>query len=233
MNSFNRSIFVMVLLLLFLVNVVMPGPASAVIGIPGPAGSCNATYPSLPEEIRMNLLSLTDTATRDGIATDARFGFVVEAERMDPSSLKLSIWSDYQRATLLCCEKVVVSSEPARTEDGSFGWTPSNLPISVTANSYGSETGYDEQMITISKTLDMRPGVITISGFAEVYDPEEIARFGLKVDGAEVNFVMSNGKLSFNSPYSGLHSVQLYVYALDVYGDEPNARIDAISIPIN
>lgn len=116
-------------------------------------------------------------------------------------------------------------------ENGGSGWSPQNLPIYVEANSYHSSTGYDEQSLSISKTLNLRPGLITIdcSSWIPVYEPEQVAKCGLKIDGSEINLVND----SYNSSYSGNHLVELYVYAYDVYGDLPGATITGVSIPIN
>lgn len=192
--------------------------------VPGPAGSCNSTYPALPEEMRTNLLNVVQTATDQGIATDSRFGFFVQAARLDTSSTKLNISSG---SSLLCSERVVVTEIPVRYENGYSGWSPYNLPIEVTANAYSSGNEYDEQSLAIYKTINLSPGAILISGAAEITGPETSARFGLKIDGVEV--ALTNG--SYNHELVGDHLVELYVYAYDVYGDVPSARITGISIP--
>lgn len=114
-------------------------------------------------------------------------------------------------------------------ETGATGWSPQNLPIYVEANSYHSPTGYDEQSFSISKTLNLRPGVITISGESWVGDIGQEARFGIKIDGVELPL---SGN-TYNSSYTGSHLVELYVYAYDNNGDIPGAYITSVSIPVN
>lgn len=114
------------------------------------------------------------------------------------------------------------------TENGSTGWSPQNLPISVTAGSHHSASGYDEKTFLITKTLYLRPGLITIAGSTLAESEGNIARYGLKIDGLEVSLV--NG--TYNNTYTGYHLVELYVYAYEVNEEEAVATISSVSIPI-
>jgi hypothetical protein len=100
--------FMFVSLVVVLSSLTTHVSAEPVVGTPGPAGTCNSIYPTLPREMRVNLLPLLNRAKQSEIATDARYGFVIEADRIDDNSVRLSIWGDSNRNNLLCCEEVKV-----------------------------------------------------------------------------------------------------------------------------
>lgn len=115
-------------------------------------------------------------------------------------------------------------------DDGKMGWNPQNLPISASTN----HSNYEVSM-TISKNLNLRPGLIIVTGTSAFSEPEEAAtRYGLRIDGVEISLTDNgDGTTSFNSNYSGNHQVELFVYAIDPFGNEPEASISAVSIPVN
>lgn len=111
-------------------------------------------------------------------------------------------------------------------ETGASGWSPQSLPIGVAVNGY---TGSYEGSFVISKTLNLRPGLISIAGNVMEGSSDAAAWYGLKINGTEVN-LWNN---TYNSSYSGYHLVELYVYAFDAYGDEATSELTWVSIPVN
>lgn len=122
--------------------------------------------------------------------------------------------------------ETVTATFSGATEKGTSGWSPQNIPIFVKVN--GSPNFFVEQTVIISKSLNLRPGVISIIGNTWI-DGNGTASYGLKIDGNDISLVND----TYTSSYTGFHLVELYAYAYDEYGDLATAEITGVSIPIN
>lgn len=128
---------------------------------------------------------------------------------------------------LMDSNKAVTATFSGAIENGTNGWSPQNLPIFVRVN--GSHNPFAEETVIISKALNLRPGIITITGNNWVDGSYGTASYGMKIDGNEVSLVND----TYTSSYTGYYLVELYASALDESGEFATAEITSISIPVN